>query len=333
MFYERREVIEKPSQLNVVERGAVGRLGRILVPWGYWGEDMLIRLAMLRQDSSAMALTYTEIMSLSRDSLSHVLLDFPEEQMRFRKAAALMALFAVTKIYRVELSEKPEERDQHNRWIHDVFETARKVSLEEISVSKADRIMEQLRSSDPWTERMLEEEQSSGPLGELALTSEQKIDYMVKELYLSSSQPSKGPSRTPSKEHAEQQQVNQRLERIEQQLERLISSSSGNCWRCKGLTAPDDIDNVFRPPVAESWKARHEAAQVDVQYGQGPAEHPLRMPRGDVAGLPDCCTIAGSGVPQRLQKRPTPLRSRSKSPEPGLEQGRREQGPPLVSRV
>ena len=68
MFYERREVIEKPVQhtsqqlqtkerhpkycplvglaqqthdllrLNVVERGAVGRLGRILVPWGYWGE-------------------------------------------------------------------------------------------------------------------------------------------------------------------------------------------------------------------------------------------------------------------------------------------------------
>lgn len=23
----------------MVERGAVGRLGRILVPWGYWGED------------------------------------------------------------------------------------------------------------------------------------------------------------------------------------------------------------------------------------------------------------------------------------------------------
>ena len=26
------------ARLNVVERGAVGRLGRILVPWGYWGE-------------------------------------------------------------------------------------------------------------------------------------------------------------------------------------------------------------------------------------------------------------------------------------------------------
>ncbi|CAE7210284.1 Kcnh1, partial [Symbiodinium pilosum] len=69
-----------------------------------------------------------EIMSLSRDSLSHVLLDFPEEQMRFRKAATLMALFAVAKIYRVELVA--EERDPHNRWIHDVFETARKIGLE-----------------------------------------------------------------------------------------------------------------------------------------------------------------------------------------------------------
>ena len=27
------------TRLCVVERGAVGRLGRILVPWGYWGED------------------------------------------------------------------------------------------------------------------------------------------------------------------------------------------------------------------------------------------------------------------------------------------------------
>ncbi|CAJ1331296.1 unnamed protein product [Effrenium voratum] len=38
-FFERREVIEMPAQLAVVERGAVGRLGRILVPWGYWGEE------------------------------------------------------------------------------------------------------------------------------------------------------------------------------------------------------------------------------------------------------------------------------------------------------
>ena len=32
-------LMQKNPRLCVVERGAVGRLGRILVPWGYWGED------------------------------------------------------------------------------------------------------------------------------------------------------------------------------------------------------------------------------------------------------------------------------------------------------
>mmetsp|Transcript_30932 Transcript_30932/g.72530 ORF Transcript_30932/g.72530 Transcript_30932/m.72530 type:complete len:863 (+) Transcript_30932:37-2625(+) len=320
MFYERREVIEKPQQLNVVERGAVGRLGRILVPWGYWGEDMLIRMAMLRQDSSAMALTYTEIMSLSRDSLSHVLLDFPEEQMRFRKAATLMALFAVAKIYRVELSADAEERDPHNRWIHDVFETARKVGLEELTPMKGEQIMHNLRLSEAWTERMLEEEQSPGALGELALTSEQKIDYMVKEIYsnVQTATGARGMTRRSSSKDssapckpADSTAVLQRLDRIEQQLERLISSSSH--WQGSGVNG-DGLDGFGRPAISEGWKPNATAAEAEPRI-PGPPEHPLRMPRGDTGKLlPECCTITGSGVPQRVQKRPTPLRSRSKSP-------------------
>lgn len=35
-------LMQKNPRLCVVERGAVGRLGRILVPWGYWGEDVKI---------------------------------------------------------------------------------------------------------------------------------------------------------------------------------------------------------------------------------------------------------------------------------------------------
>ena len=37
-------LMQKTPRLCVVERGAVGRLGRILVPWGYWGEDGKISL-------------------------------------------------------------------------------------------------------------------------------------------------------------------------------------------------------------------------------------------------------------------------------------------------
>ena len=41
-------------RLNVVERGAVGRLGRILVPWGYWGEAPALGVLSLRFCASSL---------------------------------------------------------------------------------------------------------------------------------------------------------------------------------------------------------------------------------------------------------------------------------------
>jgi len=220
----------------------------------------------------------------------------------------------------VELSADAEERDPHNRWIHDVFETARKVGLEELTPMKGEQIMHNLRLSEAWTERMLEEEQSPGALGELALTSEQKIDYMVKEIYsnVQTATGARGMTRRSSSKDssapckpADSTAVLQRLDRIEQQLERLISSSSH--WQGSGVNG-DGLDGFGRPAISEGWKPNATAAEAEPRI-PGPPEHPLRMPRGDTGKLlPECCTITGSGVPQRVQKRPTPLRSRSKSP-------------------
>lgn len=298
-FFERREVIELRAKLCVVERGAVGRLGRILVPWGYWGEDMLIRMPMIRQDPSAMALTYTEIMTLSRDALSQILIDFPEEQIRFRRAAALMALFAITKIYRME--KHSGERDERNIWIHNVFDTGYKLSRGELMAEEAEMMCVKWRtSSNAWRERMEEEEQAPAPLGELKLTTDQKIDLMAKDVIstgeaLTSNHPStfhhghhhEGP---PSRE------VISRLERIEQQLERL-TTSLGSCT-CK-QSGGQLVDLSQRGPDQMQVALQQMSAFIQERNSPGA----LRMPGGDFGALSDCCSVS-PGKPQKLPRAP-----------------------------
>lgn len=299
-FFERREVIELRAKLCVVERGAVGRLGRILVPWGYWGEDMLIRMPMIRQDPSAMALTYTEIMTLSRDALSQILIDFPEEQIRFRRAAALMALFAITKIYRME--KHSGERDASNIWIHNVFDTGYKLSSGELMAEEAEAMCVKWKtSSNAWRERMEEEEQAPAPLGEMKLSTDQKIDLMAKDVIstgeaLTSTHPSayhhghhhEGP---PSRE------VISRLERIEQQLERL-TTSLGSCT-CKQAGTGQLVDLSQRGPDQMQVALQQMSAFIQERNSPGA----LRMPGGDFGALSDCCSVS-PGKPQKLPRAP-----------------------------
>eukprot|EP00927_Polykrikos_kofoidii_P082431 TRINITY_DN819_c0_g1_i8.p1 TRINITY_DN819_c0_g1~~TRINITY_DN819_c0_g1_i8.p1 ORF type:complete len:1013 (-),score=141.79 TRINITY_DN819_c0_g1_i8:65-2857(-) len=119
-FYERREVVEQFGRLCVVERGAVGRSGRILVPWNYWGEDMLVRLDVLRNRTPSITLSYTELVTLSREDLSTVLIDYPEELDSFRRSAALLAVMCIVRVYMDGKAAK--EFAPQVSWVTKIFE-------------------------------------------------------------------------------------------------------------------------------------------------------------------------------------------------------------------
>jgi hypothetical protein len=120
-FYEKREIIEHFGKLCVVERGAVGRSGRILVPWNFWGEDMLVRLDVLRNRTPSITLSYTEIVTLSREDLSSVLVDYPEELDSFRRAAALLAVVRIVRVYR-DIKNRRDVPPQL-QWILELFQS------------------------------------------------------------------------------------------------------------------------------------------------------------------------------------------------------------------
>lgn len=122
-FYEQREIVSQPGRLCVVEHGSIGRCGRIVVPFGYWGEDMLIRTESLRMTVCSVSLTYTEIATLERQSLTAVLLDYPEEISTFRRAAGIIAFRRALQIYRDQKARTKKE--SRYAWITHVIEHAR----------------------------------------------------------------------------------------------------------------------------------------------------------------------------------------------------------------
>lgn len=168
-FYEPREVVEQWDKLCVVERGAVGRMGSILVPWSCWGEDMIIRMETLRSNIYAVALSFTEIETLSREDLNFSLMDYPEEISRFRKAACKMALMRVIRILRED--SKSGELSDASLWIHQVLKSA------QLAGSQGQQERAQLQASlDGLYEDALN--RMRPPIGEAELTVDQKIDRM-----------------------------------------------------------------------------------------------------------------------------------------------------------
>mmetsp|Transcript_30867 Transcript_30867/g.67555 ORF Transcript_30867/g.67555 Transcript_30867/m.67555 type:complete len:725 (+) Transcript_30867:103-2277(+) len=97
-FFERKEVVELFGKLCVVERGVVVRKSRVIVPYGFWGTDMIVRCEDLREKDCAVTLAYTEIVTLSRDDLNAVVLDHPDQLQRLRRAAVLLAVRQVARI-------------------------------------------------------------------------------------------------------------------------------------------------------------------------------------------------------------------------------------------
>lgn len=118
-FFEEREVVELPARLCVVERGSVGADGRVLVPWSHWGEDMVVSSESLMRQLIVVTLTYSEIISLSRDDLNTALLAFPEDLSHIRMAAFFMAL------KNAAFFIKQEVVFEEHQWIHQLVQDVR----------------------------------------------------------------------------------------------------------------------------------------------------------------------------------------------------------------
>lgn len=156
-FYERRQLVEHFGELCIVERGAVGRNGRVLVPWNYWGEDVLLRNKLLLSRKTATTLDFTELLTLSRENLSSCLMDYPEELGWFRRAATCVALVRMACIYSNEVLKADKCGPEHE-WISVVFETAQRVA----KPAAEDKDRKHHKASDV----------EGAPLGEHATTQE-----------------------------------------------------------------------------------------------------------------------------------------------------------------
>eukprot|EP00325_Prymnesiales_sp_UTEX-LB-985_P013617 CAMPEP_0174748476 /NCGR_PEP_ID=MMETSP1094-20130205/93561_1 /TAXON_ID=156173 /ORGANISM="Chrysochromulina brevifilum, Strain UTEX LB 985" /LENGTH=375 /DNA_ID=CAMNT_0015953519 /DNA_START=33 /DNA_END=1160 /DNA_ORIENTATION=+ len=80
------------TRLNILESGIAARSGDLLYGGDCWGQDMILTAPVLRDTRLATALTYVEVVSLTRDELFSVLLDWPESRKIVQNAAVRMAL-------------------------------------------------------------------------------------------------------------------------------------------------------------------------------------------------------------------------------------------------
>mmetsp|Transcript_58288 Transcript_58288/g.103524 ORF Transcript_58288/g.103524 Transcript_58288/m.103524 type:complete len:902 (-) Transcript_58288:21-2726(-) len=290
-FYERREVIEQPSRLCVVERGAVGRQGRILVPWSYWGEDMIVRLEILRDDFAAMTLTYTEIMTLFREDLSAVLIYYPDETRRLRRAATLMALFRLARIHsQQQQANSAADAVGAASWVSKIFHKARELGDRQRQggiIPKEDLVSTGFAD----LEMQIEDEQAPPPIGEVRASVDEKLDILRNDFRTTMSGPQTRSSTRLSQRNlpeADNQDtalamVLKKLNRIEERLEgREKSADHLALPEPKKPMAPPEprLDEEPDSPLAGAggpWEARNGKNRSNGQgtNGQNRQEYSL----------------------------------------------------------
>eukprot|EP00747_Dinoflagellata_sp_TGD_P146615 gnl/TRDRNA2_/TRDRNA2_176711_c15_seq1.p1 gnl/TRDRNA2_/TRDRNA2_176711_c15~~gnl/TRDRNA2_/TRDRNA2_176711_c15_seq1.p1 ORF type:complete len:413 (+),score=30.63 gnl/TRDRNA2_/TRDRNA2_176711_c15_seq1:68-1240(+) len=222
-FYERREVVQQPGKLCVVEHGSVGRAGRVLVPWAYWGEDFILRDESLRSTNISCTLTYSEIVTLSRESLCAILPNYPKELGRFRRVAACIALTRAANIYYNE--KKKGGRDKRHQWIHNLFDDLKASSTFARQVTPDADISSKARGRG---------------LGETSPTIESQLERIIRML-----------GRTES-----------RLDRIEREGHAKLDTRDDCPWRTEEEAAlpPLPSDHPTDPPATHAGAKTGHAA-------------------------------------------------------------------------
>lgn len=118
-LFSRRETIADVGRLCIVDRGAVGRAGQVLVPFSVWGEDMICQ-QRLHKHTVATALTYVQALLLTRSTLDRILEDYPEERSSIRKFAGWFALRRA--VFMVNAEARKGRRSSTLADLHNCFE-------------------------------------------------------------------------------------------------------------------------------------------------------------------------------------------------------------------
>lgn len=88
-----QEKLNVQDCLCVVSRGVASRVGVVKTAGTFWGEDFILSNWDLKEHKDVRALTYIEVLILSREGFFTCMEDFPEEKLMVRKAAVKMAIF------------------------------------------------------------------------------------------------------------------------------------------------------------------------------------------------------------------------------------------------
>ena len=88
-----QENINLFDTLCVVGRGVASRAGVVKTAGGFWGDDFILDCWDLKENVTARALTYVEILMLDRSSLYAILEEFDEETIMVRKAVMKMSRY------------------------------------------------------------------------------------------------------------------------------------------------------------------------------------------------------------------------------------------------
>lgn len=113
------EHIATPRTLFVVERGVCARGGKIKMCGDLWGEDIIIDNPKLLDSTTARALSYAEVLMLSRQSLNQAVEDLPDMVMQLRRAQVMLAVVrGVVKLSQlvIECLAKEVGADAAEKW-------------------------------------------------------------------------------------------------------------------------------------------------------------------------------------------------------------------------
>ena len=96
-------------------RGTAVRGGKPITLSQYWGEDMIVTSAALRDSRPGAALTYVEIVCLTRTKLFETAKDWPESRHIIHIAATTIAMMRAPCLIANYLSREGKSHDQLNR--------------------------------------------------------------------------------------------------------------------------------------------------------------------------------------------------------------------------
>jgi hypothetical protein len=93
MMFAPKELLDMPATIYIVcNKGIVFRKAQILSQGAVWGLDCILNDLTLMDASVALAMSFVEVAYITRESLTRLIEEYPEEQKRMRKARVKIAI-------------------------------------------------------------------------------------------------------------------------------------------------------------------------------------------------------------------------------------------------